>query len=240
MIRPVTCICMLLAGASGLYLYQSKHRAQLLDREIVRTIRATAQTRERIGMLRAEWALLNEPDRLAELSQQHLTLRTLSPQQFVPVAELASRLPIQAPPVPAAEEDAPPAMAVTPAPRPAPPPAARPAPSPTPQPSQLAARTPAPARDAPARQSAPEPTWQPAPGGGYQLVMPAAPRPQAPIVPAYATPMTAPPPSRAPMVQRVAAPAEPDYGARPAPAPFVGSALGGSRPALAAPVPVAR
>ena len=26
MIRPFTCICMLLAGGSGLYLYQSKHR----------------------------------------------------------------------------------------------------------------------------------------------------------------------------------------------------------------------
>ena len=98
MIRPVTCICMLLAGASGLYLYQSKHRAQLLDREIVRTIRATAQTRERIMRLREEWALLNEPDRLAELSQQHLALRTLSPTQYVPVAELASRLPVQAAP----------------------------------------------------------------------------------------------------------------------------------------------
>lgn len=242
MIRPVTCICMLLAGASGLYLYQSKHRAQLLDREIVRTIRATAQTRERIGMLRAEWALLNEPDRLAELSQQHLTLRTLSPQQFVPVAELASRLPIPAAPDPVAEEEAPPAVVEAPAPRPVLPPAARPAPSPAPQPSQLAARTPAPAREAPAReasprQSSPEPIWQPVPGGGYQLVTPVAPRPRAPIVPAYATPMTAPPPNRPPVVQRVAAP-EPEYGSRPT--PFVGSALGGSRPALAAPVPVAR
>ena len=235
MIRPVTCVCMLLAGASGLYLYQSKHRAQLLDREIVRTIRATAQTRERVGMLRAEWALLNEPDRLAELSQQHLTLRTLSPQQFVPVTELASRLPVQPALVAGVEEDAPLAAAAPSIPRPA---ALAPRPTPAPQTSQLAARTPAPAREPPARQPASEPSWQPAPGGGYQLVTPAAPRSQMPIVPAYATPMAAPPPSRAPMVQRVAT--EPDYGARPAPAPFVGSALGGSRPALAAPVPVSR
>ena len=32
MIRPITCVCFLLACGSGLYLYQSKHRVQLLDR----------------------------------------------------------------------------------------------------------------------------------------------------------------------------------------------------------------
>ena len=41
MIRPFTIICMVLAGASGLYLYQTKHRAQMLDREIQRTVRQT-------------------------------------------------------------------------------------------------------------------------------------------------------------------------------------------------------
>jgi len=93
MIRPFTLVCMLMAGGSGLYLYQSKHRAQMLDREIGKTIKQTEQTRERIGMLKAEWALLNEPERLAELSKAHLGLRTLQPTQFVAVADLAARLP---------------------------------------------------------------------------------------------------------------------------------------------------
>ena len=43
MIRPVTCVCFLLACGSGLYLYQSKHRVQVLDREIEKTVHANCQ-----------------------------------------------------------------------------------------------------------------------------------------------------------------------------------------------------
>lgn len=93
MIRPFTLICMVSAFGAGLYLYQSKHHAQVLDREIMRTIKQTEATRERTGMLRAEWALLNEPDRLAELAKAHTSLTTLKPTQFVALAELAARLP---------------------------------------------------------------------------------------------------------------------------------------------------
>jgi len=104
MIRPLTCICMLLAGGSGLYLYQSKHRAQMLDREIEQTLKAADTARDRIGVLRGEWALLNEPERLAALSQAHLKLKTLAPSQFVTVAELSVLLP---PPVVPGEEGPP-------------------------------------------------------------------------------------------------------------------------------------
>ena len=93
MIRPVTAICMLAAGASGLYLYQTKHRAVMLDRQIMSVLKQTEATRERIGVMRAEWALLNEPERLAELSGKHLGLRTLAPTQFASIADLGSRLP---------------------------------------------------------------------------------------------------------------------------------------------------
>ena len=93
MIRPFTLICMVSAFGAGLYLYQSKHQAQVLDREIMRTIKQTEATRERTGMLRAEWALLNEPDRLAELAKAHTSLQTLKPTQFVALADLSSRLP---------------------------------------------------------------------------------------------------------------------------------------------------
>lgn len=98
MIRPLTCICLLLAGGSGLYLYQSKHRAQMLDREIEHTLKATDVARDRIGVLRGEWALLNEPERLAALSQSHLGLKSVAPSQFVTAAELGARLPPPAAP----------------------------------------------------------------------------------------------------------------------------------------------
>ena len=98
MIRPISVVCMLMAGGSGLYLYQTKHRALLLDREITHTVKQTEVARERITALRAEWALLNEPERLSELNAHHLGLRTLSPAQFVALSDLAARLPAPLPP----------------------------------------------------------------------------------------------------------------------------------------------
>ena len=90
MIRPVTCLCLLAAGASGLYLYSEKHRTALLDREIGQVIRATEAAHARTGMLRAEWALLNEPGRLQDMAGRYLTLQPLKPSQFVQVADLST------------------------------------------------------------------------------------------------------------------------------------------------------
>ena len=112
MIRPLTCLCMLLAGGSGLYLYQEKHRTSLLDREITRTIHASEAAHERTGLLKAEWALLNEPGRLQDLADRFLALHAMSPSQFVPVGELASRLPaVAAPPAASSGTDADPVVA---------------------------------------------------------------------------------------------------------------------------------
>ena len=266
MIRPVTAICLLLAGASGLALYQAKHRAQLLDREIVRTLRATAQAEERVATLRAEWALLNEPERLAELAERHLSLRALAPHQFVAVGEIAARLPAPLPPDAAAPpmtdpdaEDVPslPEAVVASAPRsPAPPVAlalARPVPLPRPAPVPVAARPPAPPRPAaPDRAGLVE---RPGERPGERTAAPPTPRALAPVLPAYVTPIVAPPPRGAPMVQRVAQPVPFGYAPQPAyealpemrqearqatrlgATPTAASSLGGARPALAPPVP---
>ena len=106
MIRPFTCICALLACGAGLYLYQSKHQAQLLDREIARTVHQAEAARERSGVLRAEYTRLNDPQRLAELANDHLTgLKSTAPAQFTTWAELEKRLPpvgapvVEAPPL---------------------------------------------------------------------------------------------------------------------------------------------
>ena len=72
MIRPFTCVCFLLACGSGLYLYQSKHRVQMIDREIENTVRATEELREQTRVLHAEWTLLNDPQRLQALADQFL------------------------------------------------------------------------------------------------------------------------------------------------------------------------
>ena len=78
MIRPFTCLCFLLACGSGLYLYQSKHRVQLLDRQIEDTVRGTEKLREQTRVMHAEWTLLNDPQRLQTLADQFLTLKTVA------------------------------------------------------------------------------------------------------------------------------------------------------------------
>ncbi len=101
MIRPFTCVCALLAGASGLYLYSEKHRTTLLDQQISKVVEDTQAIRERTAMLRAEWALLNQPDRLQGLATRYLPqLQPMAPTQFVQMASLAGRLPAPGPETP--------------------------------------------------------------------------------------------------------------------------------------------
>lgn len=93
MIHPFTLACALLAVGSGAWVYQSKHSAQMLDRDINRTMKAVDDARGRTGMLRAEYALLNDPSRLQELAEHHLALKTTAPVQFARLADLSARLP---------------------------------------------------------------------------------------------------------------------------------------------------
>jgi hypothetical protein len=101
MIRPVTCVCFLLACGSGLYVYQSKHRVQLIDRDIEKTVHATDALREQTRVAHADWTLLNDPQRLQALADQFLNLKNVAPGQFTSMAELDSRLPAVSVPEPA-------------------------------------------------------------------------------------------------------------------------------------------
>lgn len=93
MIRQLTLLAMCSTLGSGLYLYSAKHKAELLDREIARNIREAEAARERTGLLTAEWALVNEPQRLGDLANKYLSLKPMAPTQFVSAKDLASRLP---------------------------------------------------------------------------------------------------------------------------------------------------
>jgi hypothetical protein len=93
MIRPLTVATLLMACGSGLYLYQSKHEVQLLDRTIERTVRDTGALREQSRLLAAEWTMLNDPERLRQFSDTYLGLKTIAPSQFTSLADLDNRLP---------------------------------------------------------------------------------------------------------------------------------------------------
>lgn len=94
MIRPFTFLCFCAFAGAGAWLYQVKHSVALQDRELAEIRRQTEQARERIAILRAEWALLNEPARLRQVAQQHLALEPMQPQQFVRISEAERRLPV--------------------------------------------------------------------------------------------------------------------------------------------------
>jgi len=258
MIRPITFVCALLAGASGLYLYTAKHRVQVLDRQIESTVRATQAARERTGVIKAEWTLLNDPERLGQLAAQFLPLKTVTPGQFTTMAELDNRLPpIPAPdapseqpasdpqPEPVAEAPEPPSSA---SPAPAQTAAAAPAVKPASEkPQQPASEKPQPAKlaAAPARtEHAPERKREPAKVASVPADSPPArivthsaiavaaapvPAPRPVPVVSYAP---QPPPGREAGTRVVrGSPAEPA-------APVTTSVLGMARTALAPPVPV--
>ena len=93
MIRPVTVATFLLACGSGLYLYQSKHEVQVLDRTIERSVRDTNVLREQSRLLSAEWTMLSDQDRLRQFSDTYLQLKTIAPSQYTNFADLDNRLP---------------------------------------------------------------------------------------------------------------------------------------------------
>ena len=227
MIRPVTLVCFLLACGSGLYLYSAKHRVQLVDHEIEKTVHATDELREQIRVLHAEWTLQNDPQRLQALADQFLSLKTLTPGQFTSLADLDKRLPAVPAPEPTAPEAEPQPVPVAQAPQPEELP-------PAPAASRPAVPAPPPARPAAAVAVA----APPAPPPPAEHKPPPPPRP----VLAEATrdhPATAEVQVRpTPVVARRVIVAEQPRPAQPTARPqMTGSALGMARSASAPPPP---
>jgi hypothetical protein len=249
MIRPFTLLCFAAFAGAGAWLYQVKHQVAMQDRELVDIRRQTEQARQRLDILRAEWALVNEPDRLRQTASRVLSLDPMQPQHFVRATDLDRRLPGAV-----AFAGAPNLFAVPPAPEP---------PRGAQQPVPLAVAPVAPAARA-VEQAAPPPTAQ-QPIQAPTIRVPEAPAPQAlaaalaaqraeqagraaPPVPrpAPASQVAATPRPVQPAVHitPVVAPAEPVTRITRAAPPetTVASALGGAsslgRPVLAPPVPV--
>jgi hypothetical protein len=247
MIRPFTLLCFCAFAGIGAWLYQVKHQVAMKDRELVEIRRQTEQARQRLDILRAEWALLNEPGRLRQNAMRVLSLEPMQPQHFARPADIERRLPA--------------AQAFAGAPNIfAPPPGAEPPRGAAPQVMLASATTAAPIARAqaaaptvtvPAAQATAQPTARgpeaPAPQAlaaalaaqRAEQASRAAPRPASPQPAPAPRPVqpavhvTSPPPPAGP-VTRVTSAAPP--------APSFASALGGAsalgRPTLAPPVPI--
>ncbi len=207
MIRPLTLLCFGAFAGAGAWLYQVKHSVALQDRELLEIRRETEQARQRIDILHAEWALLNEPERLRKTAQSVLTLEPMQPQHFARMTEFERRLPA--------------AVAFAGAPDLfAPPPAATPG---SPQPGVMLASTavvaPVAAAARPAAAPAPPPTPAPTPAAARQPETTAARQPETPAPQALVAAIAQ---QRADLAARQASlpspPARPARNAAPAPA----------------------
>lgn len=72
--------------------YRENYRTQSAQTEMKRLQNEIASLREGLGVLKAEWAYLNRPDRLRELANlnfERLALLPLQPSQFGVVAQVA-------------------------------------------------------------------------------------------------------------------------------------------------------
>ncbi len=80
--------------ASGFATFNVKYAVQSIDDELARVRRQTIADQQEIRVLSAEWAYLNQPERLAQLNQNLLQLAPMTTKQLQGrVEEIALRVP---------------------------------------------------------------------------------------------------------------------------------------------------
>lgn len=82
---------LVIAAAAATALFETKHKVQLLEEDLLSTQRQIQAERERIEVLRAEWSYLNRPSRIAALAKEHLGLASMTPDQIVTAERLPPR-----------------------------------------------------------------------------------------------------------------------------------------------------
>ena len=91
MIRRSTLFCIGLSVAVGAGLFSVGHEVKQQEAALARINRTILENQKAVHVLRAEWAYLNRPQRLQELSERHLQLEPVSLMQLVGFADLPLR-----------------------------------------------------------------------------------------------------------------------------------------------------
>src|SRR5919204_3375891 len=85
-------ICLVLGLVALAYvIYQVKYEARALDDEIASLGKEIDTERDNIAVLRAEWSLLNRPERIERLAQKYLKLAPIQPRQLVTLDRVTDR-----------------------------------------------------------------------------------------------------------------------------------------------------
>ena len=83
LLRHTTVLFLLLAGGISVVLFSVKYQVHDLEEEQKRFVGELDRERRAMHVLRAEWATLNDPERIRELAQVHLGLVPIRPEQVV-------------------------------------------------------------------------------------------------------------------------------------------------------------
>jgi cell division protein FtsL len=82
-------ICLVLALVALAYvIYEVKYEARALDGEIAQLKKDIEAERDAVAVLRAEWSLLNRPERIERLAEKYLKLAPARPSQLVTLGTL--------------------------------------------------------------------------------------------------------------------------------------------------------
>jgi cell division protein FtsL len=96
MIRIGPLLWLALVALASVGTFQLKYRVQAQEQELTRLDRQIQHDRDDIQVLHAEWAHLNDPNRLTDLARRHLDLAPVAGVQIVKF-ELLPQRPAPAP-----------------------------------------------------------------------------------------------------------------------------------------------
>jgi len=91
MIRLGTALWLVLVAFVGFGMFKVKYEVMDLEDALARANRAVLADQDAIHVLKAEWAFLGQPSRLADLSRRHLDLAPLGTAQLGQIATLPLR-----------------------------------------------------------------------------------------------------------------------------------------------------
>jgi hypothetical protein len=91
MIRLLHLVAVGVLIASAIYAYSIKYDTLYQSEQVAKVQGQLRKERDGIAVLRAEWQLLNKPDRLQQAVEKHLDLQRLDVQQLARWSEVPDR-----------------------------------------------------------------------------------------------------------------------------------------------------
>ena len=89
--RRTAMVATVALGAAAIGLYELKYDVAQLEADAARLVRELAREQQAVHVLSADWAHLNQPQRLARLVHEYLDLVPLDADRIVAADELPTR-----------------------------------------------------------------------------------------------------------------------------------------------------